>query len=187
MRFADIEAAAEEAGLPTHLYMRSQTQRAQKIQAELNGSYHKPEEAVRLFEEIIGKSAGEGFCIFPPFYTDFGLGITVGRNVFINSGCNFQDHGGIDIGDGTLIGHRVVLATLNHREEPGRRQELVPKPIVIGKNVWIGSGVIVTPGVTIGDGAIVAAGAVVTKDVAPNTIVAGVPARFIRNVRAQSE
>ena len=79
----------------------------------------------------------------------------------------FQDQGGIYIGDGTLIGHCVTLATLNHEQDPEHRADLLPKPIYIGKNVWIGANVTVTQGVTIGDGAIVAAGAVVTKDIPP--------------------
>ena len=122
----------------------------------------------------------EGFGLFPPFHTDCGKNITLGKNVFINMGCKFQDQGGIFIGDGALIGHNVVLATLNHAMNPRDRGTMIPAPIHIGKNVWIGSNATVLPGVTIGDGAIVAAGAVVTKDVPKNTIVGGVPARVIR-------
>lgn len=187
MGFEVFEERARALGLPVHLYMRQAAQRAQRLTAELNGSYHEPEEVVRLFSELIGKPAGEGFCLFPPFYTDYGQNITVGRDVFLNAGCQFQDQGGITIGDGSLIGHNVVLATLNHREEPERRQETVPAPIVIGKNVWIGANAVVTPGVTIGDGAIVAAGAVVTRDVPANTVVGGVPARVLRPVRTGAE
>ena len=84
-----------------------------------------------------------------------------------------------------LIGHNVVLATLNHEEDPERRHHTYAAPIVIGKNVWIGANATVTPGVTIGDGAIVAAGAVVTKDVPPDMVVGGVPARVIRPVRKE--
>ena len=80
-----------------------------KLSAKLNASYHEPEEVVRLFSELIGKPVGEGFCLFPPFSTDYGQNITVGKNVFLNSGCRFQDQGGITIGDGALIGHNVVL------------------------------------------------------------------------------
>ena len=97
-------------------------------------------------------------------------------------GCKFQDQGGIFIGDGSLIGHNVVLATLNHAMSPEDRASMIPAPIRIGKRVWIGANATVLPGVTIGDGAIVAAGAVVTKDVPENIVVAGVPAVPIRHL-----
>lgn len=183
MDFAELEKKATELGQTLPQYLRNAALRAQKLTCHINNSYHEPEELVRLFEELVNQPVGEGFCLFPPFYTDYGQNISIGKNVFINACCNFQDHGGITIGDGTLIGHKVVLATLNHDERPDHRQNLIPAPIVIGKNVWIGANVTVTPGVTIGDGAIIAAGAVVTKDVAANMIVGGVPAREIRPVR----
>ena len=93
-----------------------------------------------------------------------------------------QDQGGIYIGDDVLIGHNACLLTLNHAKEPENRADMYPAPIHIGDQAWLGSNVTVLPGVTIGEGAIVAAGAVVTKDVAPNTIVGGIPAKFIKNV-----
>lgn len=162
--------------------MRSASQRALRLTMELNGQYHSPEEVRRLFFELIRRPEDDTFCLFPPFYTDFGQNITVGRNVFINTGCRFQDQGGIVLGDGALIGHNVVLATLNHDEHPERRHILHPAPIVLGQNVWIGANATVVPGVAIGDGAIVAAGAVVTKDVPPNTVVGGVPARILKQL-----
>ena len=92
--------------------------------------------------------------------------ITVGKNVFINSGCRFQDQGGITIGDGALIGHNVVLATLNHDFSPEKRSTMHPSHIVIGKNVWIGANATVVPGVTIAMGLLLQQElAVVTKDV----------------------
>ena len=165
-----------EGGSKTHKYMIKLANDAMKITCKLNGAYHEPEEIRMLMSELIGKPVDETFSMFPPFYTDCGKNITIGKNVFINSGCHFQDQGGISIGDGSLIGHCVVLATLNHGFEPDKRSWNYPAPIHIGKNVWIGSHATVLPGVTIGDNAIVAAGAVVTKDIEPNTVVAGVPA-----------
>ena len=172
-----------ESGSEVHLQMHLVSQQALQITAQINGSYHQPEELRQLFSQLTGKPVDETFTLFPPFYTDCGKNITVGKNVFINMGCKFQDQGGIFIGDGTLIGHNVVLATLNHAIAPKERGSMIPKPIRIGKSVWIGSNATILPGVTIGDGAIVAAGAVVTKDVPENTIVGGVPAKIIRHIK----
>ena len=161
------------------------SQEAIKITMEINNKYHTPEEIVDLFSKLIGRSVDKTFRLFPPFYTDCGKNIVVGKNVFINACCKFQDQGGITIGNGVLIGHNVTLATLNHDERPQFRQNIYPKPIKIGDNVWIGSNATILQGVTIGDGAIIGANAVVTKDVPENTIVAGVPAKIIRKVGEQ--
>ncbi len=163
-----------------HQFMHKVSNEAMKITAELNGRYHEPEEIRTLFSELIGKPVDQSFGLFPPFYTDCGKNITVGKNVFINSGCHFQDQGGITIGDGVLIGHNVVLATLNHDFSPKKRSTLHPAPIVIGENVWIGSNATIVPGVTIGNGSIIAAGAVVTKNVPENVVAGGVPAKIIK-------
>ena len=136
----------------------------------------------RLFADLIGVASCNGFSMFPPFHTDFGLNIHVGNGVFINSGCHFQDQGGISLGDGALIGHNVVIATLDHDMDPQKRSVLHCAPVTIGNDVWIGASATITRGVTIGDGAIIAAGAVVTRDVAPRTVVGGVPAREIRTI-----
>ncbi len=162
--------------------MRYYSRQAQKITMKINNSYHEPEELQQLFSELIGKPVDPGFGLFPPFYTDFGKNINLGKNVFINAGCKFQDQGGIFIDDGALIGHGVVLATLNHDMDPARRQALHPAPIHIGKGVWIGANATVCSGVTIGDHAIVAAGAVVVKDVPADTVVGGVPAKIIKKI-----
>lgn len=120
--------------------------------------------------------------LFPPFTSDFGRSIRFGRNVFINSGCRFQDQGGLTIGDGAFIGHNTVIATLNHAMDPARRADLEPAPVVIGKDVWIGSNSTVTPGVTIGDGAVIGAGSVVTRDIPAGMAAVGSPARVVREV-----
>lgn len=162
--------------------MRYYSREAQKITMKINTSYHEPEELAQLFSELIGKPVGEGFALFPPFYTDFGKNITIGDHVFINAGCKFQDQGGIVIGDGALIGHGVVLATLDHDLDPEKRQQLHPAPIRLGKRVWVGANATITSGVTVGDNAVIAAGAVVTKDVPANTVVGGVPAKVIKSI-----
>lgn len=171
-------------GSDLHQFMHALSQDALRITSKLNTAYHEPNEIRRLFSELIGKPVDESFGLFPPFTTDCGKNISIGKNVFINSGCRFQDHGGIKIGDGALIGHNVVLATLNHDIDPKKRSDVYPEPISIGKNVWIGANATILPGVTIGDGAIIAAGAVVTKDIPSNVIVGGVPAKIIKRIEA---
>ena len=169
-------------GSEMHAFMTEMSHEAMKITAELNGSYHTAEEIRQLFSELIGKPVDASFGMCPPFYTDCGKNITVGKNVFINTGCRFQDQGGIRIGDHVLIGHNVVLATLNHDFAPYNRATMHPAPIHIEDRVWIGANATVVPGVTIGENSIVAAGAVVTKDVPPNTIVGGVPAKVLKRI-----
>ena len=189
----DLEAYLEQlnsgkpvtGGSEAHLFMHGISQEALRITAEINGSYHEPKQLRALFSQLIGQPVDESFALFPPFHTDCGKNIHIGKRVFINMGCKFQDQGGIFIGDGALIGHNVVLATLNHAMSPNHRGTMIPAPIHIGRNVWIGSNATVLPGVTIGDGAIVAAGAVVTRDVPENTIVGGVPARVMRHLREE--
>ena len=171
-----------KGGSEVHLFMHHVSQEALRITSEINGRYHTPDELRALFSQLTGTPVDETFGLFPPFYTDCGKNIHIGTHVFINMGCKFQDQGGIFIADGALIGHNVVLATLNHAMSPDDRGTMIPKPIHIGRNVWIGSNATVLPGVTIGDGAIIAAGAVVTKDVPENTIVGGVPAKIIHSI-----
>lgn len=163
-------------------FMRRQSDLSRKIQFELNSQFHTPEEIREIFGKIIEQRLDEDFRLFPPFYTDFGRNIHIGKKVFINSCCHFQDQGGIYIGDGCLIGHCVVLATLNHDHDPEKRQNLHHAPIHIGNGVWIGANVTITAGVSIGDNAIIAAGAVVTKDVPANVIAGGVPAKIIKSI-----
>ena len=156
---------------------------ARRITFELNGSYHTMEEIRALMSRLFGRPVDDTFRVFPPFYTDFGKNIHIGKDVFINACCHFQDHGGITIGDGCQIGHNVVFATLNHGLLPEERKSTQPAPIVLGKNVWIGSNATILQGVSIGNNAIVAAGAVVTKDVPSDAVVGGVPAKFIKTIR----
>lgn len=163
-------------------FLNEMNDEARRITAELNNAYHSMDEIRELFSQLSGKPVNPTLRIFPPLYTDFGKNIQVGKNVFINGGCHFQDQGGITLGDDCLIGHNVVFATLNHFIEPSERASLQPAPIVLGKNVWVGSSSTILQGVTIGDNAIIAAGSVVTKDVPANAIVGGVPARLIRYI-----
>ncbi|CAB4938686.1 unannotated protein [freshwater metagenome] len=169
-----------EGGSAHHRFMHGASQEALRVVAEINTGYRTPEELRALLGELTGRPVDASVTLFPPFYSEFGKNLVLGRDVFINMGCRFQDTGGITIGDGSLIGHGTTLTTLNHAVDPARRADMLPAPVVIGRRVWLGAGVTVVPGVTIGDGAIVGAGSVVTKDVPADTIVAGVPARVIR-------
>ena len=176
-----------QAGSEMHLVMHELAQHALRVTAELNNRYHTKEEITELMSELTGEKIDSSFGLFPPLYSDCGRNLHIGKNVFINAGCKFQDQGGIYIGDGALIGHNAVFATVNHSEDPQNRGSMYLRPIHIGKNVWIGANVTILSGVTIGDGAIIAAGAVVTKDVPANRIAAGVPARIIREVHSEHQ
>ena len=165
-----------------HRFMDDMSNEARRITFRLNTAYHTQDEVRELLSELFGYEVPESLRVFPPFYADFGKNITVGEGVFINACCHFQDHGGVIIGDGCQIGHNVVFATLNHGLAQEDRQTTYPAPIVLGKDVWIGSNATILQGVTIGDNAVVGAGAVVMKDVEANTIVGGVPARFIKSI-----
>ena len=167
-------------------YANELFQEAVRMGMELNTKYHTPEELREIMGRLIGKKVDSSFRMFLPFYTDFGKNITIGKDVFINSGCHFQDQGGIEIGDGVLIGHNVVLATINHDLNPKENRKNHYAPIKIGAHVWIGSNATILPGVTVGDYAVVAAGAVVTRDVPAMTVVGGVPAKVLKVVKELS-
>lgn len=165
-----------------HQLMDDMSNEARRITFRLNSAYHTPGEVRAVLSELFGYKVPDTFRVFPPFYTDFGKNIHVGEGVFINACCHFQDHGGVTLGDGCQIGHNVVFATLNHGLAPEERVSTIPAPIILGKNVWVGSNATILQGVTIGDNAVVGAGAVVTKDVPANTVVGGVPAKFIKSI-----
>lgn len=169
-------------GSDLHLAMHGTSQEAIRIASELNGSYHDQAEVRALLSELIGRQVDDSVGLFPPFYSDFGKNIRLGRDVFINMGCKFQDQGGITIGDGSLIGHNVLIATLNHDMDPDKRADMKPAPVTIGEKVWVGANATILPGVTIGDGAIIAAASVVTRDVPANALAVGSPAKVVRDV-----
>lgn len=169
-------------GTELSLFMNAVSRETQKITAKLNNGEYDIDRIHGIFSEITGTPVDESLGIHLPFNTDFGKNIRLGKNVFINSGCCFQDQGGITIGDNALIGHNVVIATLNHDFAPERRADLLPAPVVIGNGVWIGSGSVILPGVTIGENAVIGAGSVVTRDVEANTVAAGNPTRKIKEI-----
>ena len=182
--FRKVMATKEEIcdGSEMFIIFHKLAQEALQITSEINNKYNTPEQIVELFSKLTGTQVDKSFSCFPPFYTDCGKNIKIGKNVFINACCRFQDQGGIEIGDGSLIGHNTTIATLNHDFNPDKRANLHPSPVKIGKNVWIGSDSTILPGVEIGDGAIIGAGSVVTKNVPANSIAVGSPARVIKQI-----
>lgn len=175
-----------EIGSEAFELMHELSQEALKLTMELNNKYHTPEEIVEIFSQITGKDVDKTFRMFPPFYTDCGKNITVGKNVFINCCCKFQDQGGITIGNGVFIGHNVVIATLNHDINPNNRPAMTPKKVQIEDNVWIGSNVTILPGVTIHAGSIIGAGCIVTKDIPANHIAVGNPCKVLRKIEEKN-
>lgn len=156
-----------------------------KLAAELNDGYHTPDEVRSYLSRITGCEIDASVTLLPPFYVDFGRNIRMGKGCFIQQCCTFFDRGGITLGNEVFIGPKVNLITINHDANPDNRCATYGRPIVIEDKVWIGINSTVLPGVRIGHGAIIGANSVVTKDIAPNTLVAGSPARFIKNIEIQ--
>lgn len=133
-----------------------------------------------LFAEV-----GEGCYVESPFYANFGgRHVHLGKNVYTNFNLTLVDDTHIYIGDYTMIGPNVTIATAGHPVEPGlRRQGLqYNMPVQIGSNCWLGAGVIVMPGVTIGDNTVIGAGSIVTRDIPSNVVAVGNPCRVMRPV-----
>ena len=155
-------------------------------------SMRRPKAKQRALEKLIPSARGNGLAVYAPFYCEYGVNIHVGKGCFVNYKCTFLDVAPITLADGVWIGANVTLATPNH---PFIAEERLPAdypdgyhdleyaaPITIKNGCWICSGVTVCGGVTIGENSIVAAGAVVSRDVPPNSVVAGVPAKVIREI-----
>ena len=158
-------------------------QRTMRLAAEMNTGYHTEAEVRDYMRQITGSDIDETLRIFTPFHINYGKKTTFGRDCFVNFGCTFLALGGITIEDDVFIGPHCVLATEYHPENPETRHSLLTKPIVVKRNAWLGANVTVLAGVTIGENAIVAAGSVVTKDVPDNMVVAGSPAKVIREIK----
>jgi acetyltransferase-like isoleucine patch superfamily enzyme len=171
-------------GTPESAAMLVTVRRAMAITASLNRlTFDDADEIRALFSDLIGKKVDDSFLLIPPFYTTGGVDISVGRNVFVNQNCTFYDLGGLDIADDVMIGPNVSIITSGHPIEPSQRRAfVVAKPIVINKNVWIGACATSIGGITVGENSVVAAGSVVTRDVPPNALVGGNPARVIRSI-----
>ncbi len=133
-----------------------------------------------MFAEI-----GEGCYIESPFYANWGgKHIHFGKNVYCNFGVTMVDDTHIYVGDATMFGPNVTVATAGHPILPELRQKAYQynAPVHIGKNCWIGAGVLVMPGITVGDNVVIGAGSVVTKDIPSNVIAVGNPCKVLREI-----
>ena len=171
----------------TELYDPSEPERVQaRARASaLLARYNRTSAGDRARAEILGElfdRVGSGTLIEPPFHCDYGSNIAVGERFYANSGCVFLDCAPVTIGDRVQLGPQVQLLAVSHPLDRAQRAAGLEygEPISIGDDAWLGGGAIVLPGVTIGEGAVVGAGSVVTRDVEPETVVAGNPARPLR-------
>jgi len=158
--------------------------RAMSLVERFNGSSAaEPGLRRELLEELLG-AFGEGSEIRPPLYCDYGYQTRVGDRTFANFGLTALDVARISIGDDVQFGPNVQLLTPTHPLDAGLRRQKweAAEPITIGDNAWIGGGAIVLGGVSVGENSIVGAGAVVTRDVPPDTVVVGNPARVSRSL-----
>ncbi len=151
------------------------------LSTKLNASQNV-NETREILSKIIGSPVDASTTLFTPFYTNYGKNISLGKNVFINHACSFLDLGGITIEDDVMIGPRVSITSENHPTDIKTRKTMVPSSVLIKRNVWIGASATILPGVTVGENSVVAAGALVNKDVPPNTVVAGIPAKVIKHL-----
>ena len=137
----------------------------------------------RLLEDLLG-DLGEGSEIRPPLYCDYGYQVHIGARTFANFGLMALDVARIVIGDDVQIGPNIQLLTPTHPTDAGLRRTKweAARPITIEDNAWLGGGAIVLAGVSVGENAIVGAGAIVTRDVPPNTVSLGNPARVVRSL-----
>lgn len=166
---------------PEYGHLRQVVKRTMQLSNQLNNAQNV-DDIRSVLSEIIEAQIDESTVVFTPFHTNIGINISLGKNVFINHACSFLDLGGITIEDEVMIGPRVNITSENHPTDIATRKTMVPAAVTIKKNAWIGAGATILPGVTVGENSVVAAGAVVNKNVPPNVVVAGVPARVIKHL-----
>lgn len=142
------------------------------------------EKRTALLKEMFAE-IGEGCYIEPPFHSNFGGGhVHFGKNIYANFNLTLVDDTHIYVGDYTMFGPNVTVATAGHPILPELRSQgyQYNAPVHIGKNCWIGAGAIIVPGITIGDNVVIGAGSVVTKDIPSNVVAVGVPCEILRKV-----
>ncbi|WP_127500795.1 sugar O-acetyltransferase [Actinoplanes solisilvae] len=159
-------------------------QRAVLLTGEYNASFGQAAAARETILRRLLGAVGANCHFEPTFRCEFGFNISVGDRFYANFDCVMLDGGGITIGDDVLFGPRVGIYTSNHAIDPFERAAggCYAKPVTIGDRVWVGGDVTINQGVTIGDGSIVGSGSVVTRSVPPGVIVAGNPARMLREI-----
>ena len=158
----------------------SEMTRCRKLCFKINHTEPMTKELRALEDELFLGKLDETSAFMPPMQIDLAQNVKVGKSVFVNNDFICMARGGVTIEDNVMIAPRVSVLTANH--DLSDHSVLLCSPIRICKNAWVGAGAIIVAGVTIGENAIVAAGAVVTKDVAPNTVVGGNPAKLIKNI-----
>ena len=166
----DAELAREQAARQELLYEFNATRPSE------------PERRERLLREMFAE-LGEGCCIEPPLHANWGgAHVHFGSNVFANFSLTLVDDTHIYVGDCTMFGPNVTIATAAHPVLPELREKAYQYnlPVHIGRNCWLGAGVIVLPGVSIGDNTVVGAGSVVTRDLPANVVAVGSPCRVLR-------
>ncbi|MEO2126786.1 MAG: DapH/DapD/GlmU-related protein [Christiangramia sp.] len=166
---------------PDYAEIRNACDETRKAGVALNNAT-EPLEIRNILEKVIGAEIDETTTLYPPFFVNYGKNIKLGKRVFINAACSFLDLGGIVIEDDVMIGPKVNILSEGHPTGISNRKRLTPGRILIRQNAWIGAGATILAGVEIGKNAIVAAGSVVTKNVPPNVIVGGTPAKFIKEL-----
>ena len=173
----DSEIMAEQANCLEKLYDFNSTRP------------HETEKRQSLLKEMFA-SLGENCYIEPPLRSNWGgKHVHFGNNVYANFNLTLVDDTHIFVGDYTLFGPNVTVATAGHPINPTLRQKAYQynAPVTIGKNCWIGAGAIIVPGVTIGDNVVIGAGSVVTKDIPSNVVAVGNPCRILREVGEKDE
>lgn len=145
---------------------------------------HELDKRTAMLKEMFAE-IGEECYIEPPLHSNWGgHNVHFGRNVYANFNVTFVDDTHIYVGDYTMLGPNVVIATAGHPILPELREKAYQynMPVRIGRNCWLGAGVIVLPGVTIGDNTVIGAGSVVTKDIPANCVAVGNPCRVLREI-----
>ena len=166
---------------PDYHFIHEACAESKKLLVRLNNTAETTE-TKQLLQELFGNRMHETAVITTPIHLNYGRNLRIGAHTFINNDCSFLDLGGITIDEEVMIAPKVTISSEGHPVAIANRQSLSVAHVHICKNVWIGAGAVITAGVTIGENSVVAAGAVVTKDVPANVVVAGVPAKIIKEL-----